>query len=373
MAIRRQRRDTAQRRYSNVHTQRSRQKRGNTIRRVLFTILVLAALTVAVVFLMFRGSNGISVFENVVGTVFSPVQSAFSASAQWVHDFVSNWRDYGKLQREYDALEMENEHLQLQLSGMEEMEQENDRLKALLDASDAFEELDPIYAGVIARDPGQWFDTFTINRGTSNGVTEGMAVVTGDGLVGYIYEAGRTYAKVRTIIDSRSAVACLVQRTRDNGVMRGEVATDSEYAECYVYYLPNVNNIVPGDVIITSGMDSLYPKGLTIGEVIAVSQEISADGSYVIVTPYVDFKHIEDVLVLRTVVETAESLPVVATPTPVPGVTPAPTEAPENDDGSTAAPDDGNWSYPTVQPTSSPTINPQATHIEKLPEDSWAE
>jgi rod shape-determining protein MreC len=373
MAIRRQRRDTFRRRYSSVHTQRRGSRRGNTIRRVLFTLLVLAALIVAVVFLMFRSSNGISVFENVVGTVFRPVQSAFTASADWVKNFVGNWRDYGKLQREYEKLELENEHLSLQLSGVEETEQENDRLKALLDASDAFEELDPIYAGVIARDPGQWFDVFTINRGTSNGVAEGMAVVTGDGLVGYVYEAGLTYAKVRTIIDSRSAVACLVQRTRDNGVMRGEVTTNSEYAECYVYYLPNVNNIVPGDVIITSGMDSLYPKGLTIGEVIAVSQETSADGSYVIVTPYVDFKHIEDVLVLRTMVETAGSLPVVATPTPVPGVTPAPTEAPESGADSTTAPEDSNWSYPTAQPTQAPTVNPQATHIEKLPEDSWAE
>lgn len=371
MAIRKQRNEGG-RRYSSVHTARGRRTRANTIRRVLFSILVLAALCVAVGFLVMRSSNGISVFENVVGTVFKPVQSAFTASAEWVKDFAANWRDYGKLMREYEELEMENEQLSLRISGVEEMEQENDRLKGLLNAKDAYQELDPIYASVIARDPGQWFDTFTIDRGTSNGVTEGMAVVTGDGLVGHVFEAGLTYAKVRTIIDSRSAVACLVQRTRDNGVMRGEVTTDSEYAECYVYYLPNVNNIVPGDVIITSGMDSLYPKGLTIGEVIAVSQEISADGSYVIVTPYVDFKHIEDVLVLRTVVETADSLPVVATPTPIPGVTPAPTEAPVNDDGSTAKPDDGNWSYPTALPTPTPTINPQATPIEKLPEDNWA-
>lgn len=373
MAIKRQRRRDNTPRYQGARPRRGRNTRMDAIKRWLFVIMVVAALVVAVGFLAFRSSNGISLFENVVGTVFRPVQSGFNAAADWVKDFVTNWRDYGKLKREFEALEMENESLSLQLLGVEEMEMENDRLKGLLDASDAYEELDPIYAGVIARDPGQWFDTFTINRGTSDGVAEGMAVMTGEGLVGHVYEAGLTYAKVRTIIDARSAVACLVQRTRDNGVMRGEVTADSEYAECYVYYLPNVNNIVPGDVIITSGMDSLYPKGLTIGEVIAVSQEVSADGSYVIVEPYVDFRHVEDVLVLRTVVESAESLPVVATPTPVPGVTPAPTEIPTNEDGSTIAPDDGNWSYPTIAPTPTPTINPEATHIEILPEDGWAE
>ena len=360
--------------YSSTHVNRSRKKRGSAIRRVLFSLLVLAAVAVAVSFLVLRSSNGISVFENVVGTVFRPIESAFSSAAGGVKNFFSNWRNYDKLQREYETLEMTNEELSLKLSGVEETEQENARLKVLLDAQDAYEALDPIYAKVIARDPGQWFDTFTINRGTAHGVTEGMSVVTGAGLVGYVYEAGLTYAKVLTIIDTRSAVAVLVQRTRDNGVMRGEVTEASDSAECYTYYLPNVNNIMPGDVIVTSGTDSLYPKGLTIGEVIAVSQETSSDGSYVIVSPYVDFRHVEEVLVLRTVVETRESLPVVATPTPAPEVTPRPS-ASVLPDGSTVEPDatdDGNWSYPTIEPTE-PPVTPEPTMLELLPEDQWAD
>ena len=360
--------------YSSTHVNRSRKKRGSAIRRVLFSLLVLAAVAVAVSFLVLRSSNGISVFENVVGTVFRPIESAFSSAAGGVKNFFSNWRNYDKLQREYETLEMTNEELSLKLSGVEETEQENARLKVLLDAQDAYEALDPIYAKVIARDPGQWFDTFTINRGTTHGVTEGMSVVTGAGLVGYVYEAGLTYAKVLTIIDTRSAVAVLVQRTRDNGVMRGEVTEASDSAECYTYYLPNVNNIMPGDVIVTSGTDSLYPKGLTIGEVIAVSQETSSDGSYVIVSPYVDFRHVEEVLVLRTVVETQESLPVVATPTPAPEVTPRPS-ASVLPDGSTVEPDatdDGNWSYPTIEPTEPPET-PEPTMLELLPEDQWAD
>ena len=360
--------------YSSTHVNRSRKKRGSAIRRVLFSLLVLAAVAVAVSFLVLRSSNGISVFENVVGTVFRPIESAFSSAAGGVKNFFSNWRNYDKLQRDYETLEMTNEELSLKLSGVEETEQENARLKVLLDAQDAYEALDPIYAKVIARDPGQWFDTFTINRGTTHGVTEGMSVVTGAGLVGYVYEAGLTYAKVLTIIDTRSAVAVLVQRTRDNGVMRGEVPEASDSAECYTYYLPNVNNIMPGDVIVTSGTDSLYPKGLTIGEVIAVSQETSSDGSYVIVSPYVDFRHVEEVLVLRTVVETQESLPVVATPTPAPEVTPRPS-ASVLPDGSTVEPDatdDGNWSYPTIEPTE-PPVTPEPTMLELLPEDQWAD
>ncbi len=368
---------STRRNYSSAHVSRSRKARGSAIKRVLFTLLVLAAVGVAVGFLMFRSTNGVSIFENAVGTVFSPVERAFASAAGWVKDFFTNWRDYEKLEDEYELLEMENEELSLRVSAVEELEQENARLSALLDAKDTYDSLDPVYAAVIARDPGQWFDTFTINRGTSDGVTEGMSVVTGEGLVGYVYEAGLSYAKVMTVIDTRSAVACLVQRTRDNGVMRGEVTESSNSAECYVYYLPNVNNITPGDVIVTSGTDSLYPKGLAIGEVTAVSQETSSDGSYVIVSPYVDFRHIEDVLVLRTVVATEEQLPVVATPTPAPYVTPKPTAAPANADGSTVSPDEsgGAWSYPTVTPTASPepSASSEPDQIEILPEDVWAD
>lgn len=370
----------AGRKYSSAHVNRSRRQRTGTIRRVLFTAAAIAIVFVTVSFLILRSNNGISMFENGVGTVFKPVVAAFSGAASWVKGFFTDWRDYDKLQADYDQLQLEYEQIALQMSGMEELEGENDRLSAILDAKSTYDSLDPLYAKVIARDPGQWFDTFTIDRGTGSGVREGMSIVSAGGLVGYVYEAGLTYAKVMTIIDTRSAVACLVQRTRDTGVMRGEVTADSDNAECHMYYLRNVNNIEPGDVIVTSGTDALYPKGLAIGEVIAVSQETSSEGSYVIVSPYADFRHIEDVLVLRTVVETAEELPVVATPTPIPYVTPKPTQSSANADGSTASPDasDDTWHYPTPVPEVSPTPAPSAsptpasTIIEPLPEDGWA-
>lgn len=372
MAFKKPSRRSRSRRDGSRGVYSTRRARRLTIRGAIFYILAVAAVLTAIVLFILRSGNGVSMFENITGTVISPVENAFNTSARWVKDFFTNWRNYDKLSADYEALLVENERLSLRLSNMDEMERENESLSIILDAKKSYEELDPIYAKVIARDPGQWFDLFTLNRGTTDGVTEGQTVVTGDGLVGYIYESGLNYSKVRSIIDSRSAVACLVQRTRDNGIMRGTVSGSAGGAECYVYYLPNVNNIVPGDVIITSGTDGLYPKGLTTGEVIAVSQETSSEGSYVIVSPYVDFQHVEDVLILRTVIENAESLPVVATPTPAPAITPSPSEMPGDD--TTTPPDDGSWSFPTIVPEPDSSIAPEETKlIELLPEDRWAE
>ena len=98
------------------------------------------------------------------------------------------------------------------------------------------------------------------------------AVITADGLAGRVYEVGLNYAKVRSIIHSTSSVACLIQRTRDNGVLTGQVDV-TETDECQMNYLPNGSSVVPGDTVVTSGVDMLFPKGLMVGTVTAVSRQ----------------------------------------------------------------------------------------------------
>ncbi|MBQ8088493.1 MAG: rod shape-determining protein MreC, partial [Clostridia bacterium] len=304
-----------------------------------------------------------------IGSFFSPVQSALSGAASGVKNFVANQRNYGKLQAAYEELSRENEQLTLELAAAEEALLENERLKSLLDASSSYESLDPVYARVIARDAGQWFSTFSINRGEMHGVSKDMAVVTGDGLVGCVYEVGLNYANVRTIIDPRSGLGCLVQRTRDDGILRGGTSDSSDDAQCYLNYLPRVNNVVPGDVVVTSGTDSVYPKGLVIGTVTQVSLSAGSDGNYAVVEPAVDFVHIEEVLVLRDEVEKASgSLSPIPTPSPAPTATASPTPDPNSMPMSTEAVE-GEWNWPSANgATAAPNVR-----LEPLPEDSWAE
>ena len=347
-------------RYSAQELRRRRLAR----RRVLFALAVLAAVAAIVFFLVLRNSNDISLAENGIGSLFSRAQMAVSSVTGRVRRFTERWHNYDKLEADYEALQLENQTLSLQLNAAQESVRENERLQNLLDAQSRYESLDPIYAKVIARTPGQWFETFSINRGKGDGVTQGMAVVNGDGLIGRVYEAGMNYAKVLCIIDSRSSVAVMVQSTRDNGIMRGQIADNGSRAECYVYYLPSLNSVVPGDAVITSGTDSLFPKGLHVGTVSAVAMDGGSDGSYAIVAPSVDFLHLEEVFVLREVVETDKdtALPMVngvqslvnSTASANPNATPTPTPKPE----------EPNWNYPKA------TANRGL--FEALPEDAWA-
>ena len=362
-------------RYSTKRSAAKQKSRKTRIRRVLFAILVLLIVGATIFFLVIRSGGKISIFENAVGSVVTPVQNATSGATSAVKGFFSKWRNYDALQEEYDLLSMENEQLKMEIISAEEALMENERLKSLIDAEDTYDSLDPIYGKVIARDAGPWFETFSLNRGSNHGVATGMAVVNGDGLIGRVYEVGLNYSKVITIVDSRSRVACLVQRTRDNGIMRGQIADSDSEAHCYVYYLPNVNNITPGDTVVTSGTDSLYPKGLKIGSVTAVSLDAGSEGTYAVVTPSVDFQRIEEVFILRTVIETdddnAKNLPSVntgkdveygVTPTPQPNAkaTPTPSPTPQND----------YWAYPTVTPSAEENYYGQY-QVGKIIEDTW--
>ena len=365
---------TRGKRYSTKRDTGAQSTRLRKLRRILFTILVVLGVAAIIFFLVLRSGGQISIFENAVGSLVTPVQNAFHSVTTGVKDFFADRKSLSELQRDYDEISFENEQLRMELQEAEEAVQENENLKALLDARDTYSSLEPVYAKVIARDAGPWFETFSVNRGSSSGVTTGMAVVNGDGLIGRVYEVGLNYAKVISIIDARSSVACLMQRTRDNGIMRGQVSSDDDSAECFVYYLPNINSISPGDTVITSGTDSTYPKGLKIGSVTALSLDAGSEGTYAVVTTSVDFQRIEEVFILRTVIETDtdENLPDVrtlqtteaygATPTPKPNAAVTPTPEP------TQAVD--YWTRPTAIPdgTSAPTSN----RITSLFEDEWA-
>lgn len=362
---------TTSKRYSTRKNTGFTRSRRTRVRRVLLSALGFAVVAVTIFFLVSRSSGQISIFENAIGSLITPVQNAVSTVTGKIKGFTTTWRNYNALQEDYAALSFENEQLRMELMGAEEAIAENENLQALLDAKPTYDSLDPIYAKVIARDAGPWFKTFSVNRGTNHGVSTGMAVVNGDGLIGRVYEVGLNYAKVITIIDTRSRVACLMQRTRDNGIMRGQISDSDSSAQCYVYYLPNINSITPGDVVVTSGMDSVYPKGLKVGTVTALSLDAGSEGTYAVVTPSVDFQRIEEVFILRTVIETDDegALPSLATPTvayqaeatPAPNATASPSPTAENN----------YWSYPTATPGAD-GVTGRNQPLGSLIEDTWA-
>lgn len=117
-------------------------------------------------------------------------------------------------------------------------------------------------------------------------------------MVGRVIEVADGWAKVRTIVDGKSAVSGIVQRNRDNGLLKGNNSLGSEDGLCRMIYLPEDSNVTAGDKVLTSGLGEIFPKGIYIGEIIEVTKDTRELYMTAIVKPGVDFQRLEEVLVV---------------------------------------------------------------------------
>jgi rod shape-determining protein MreC len=193
---------------------------------------------------------------------------------------------------DYAALKDKSLKLEEQVAALQEAKLENDRIRALVDFA-AAQKLPTIGARIIGRPTDSRQRIILIDRGTSSGVKRGDTVIAAGGLVGQVVEVTPYDAQVRLVSDSSSGVTALVQRTRVNGIVRG--ALDGPLL--FEFVQPELAPVV-GDVLITSGLGGVYPKGIVVGDVTAVSAPQSDLYPTISVASRVDIDRIEEVLVI---------------------------------------------------------------------------
>lgn len=258
---------------------------------LLFLLVVLGQLVL--ISAQVTTPSGTSVFRAWVFAAVSEVQRG----SAFVLDAVGGaWSRYVALW----GVARENERLREQLFGMGVELQlqraralEAGRLELLLGLRDAIN-LPTLSAAVIAGDPSAYFRTVTINRGSRDGVRADLAVVSSHGVVGRVIgtPAPRA-ARVQLLIDRDAGAGAIVERSRAGGIVVGHDGQSSLRME----YVSNLADVVEGDVVVTSGLDGIYPPGFVIGQVAAVSR---GQGLYkaILVRPSVDFASVEEVLVV---------------------------------------------------------------------------
>jgi rod shape-determining protein MreC len=269
-------------------------------KRPLTIIVLVSILLIALAIFTFQGRQGMTLIEEAVGEVVSPVQGVMYSCATFVHNYISDIKERHKLKKNYDQLTEKVAHLEKELLRMNELEKQNQRLKKLLDFATEREELVVTGARVTGKNPGNWFNVFIINKGKNHNVSVNMAVITEQGLVGRIIEVGPNWSKVRTVVDGQSSISGIVERTRDNGMVKGNNVFGFEDGMCSMIYIPLDSEIAEGDKVITSGLGDILPKGIYIGEVKEVVREKRDLFKTAIIKPGVDFRRLEEVLVVRT-------------------------------------------------------------------------
>lgn len=244
------------------------------------------------------GKEKASALENALGQVLAPVQRGLYSVSTYVYNIFSGVGERRNIKKDYEELKIRVEELEKDLYRLEELEKQNERLKDLAMFLDENKEIVVTGANVIAKNPGNWFNNITIDKGSSHGVAVNMAIVTNQGLVGRVIEVADGWSKVRTIVDGKSAVSGIVQRNRDNGLLRGNNSLGSEDGMCRMIYLPEDSNVAPGDKVLTSGLGEIFPKGIYIGEVEKVIKDKRDLYKTAIIRPGVDFQRLEEVLVV---------------------------------------------------------------------------
>ncbi|MBU6374665.1 MAG: rod shape-determining protein MreC [Bdellovibrionales bacterium] len=231
-------------------------------------------------------------YDRWIISITAPVQS----SLQWVLDrSVSVFQNYVYLwntRKENLLLTETNRRLLSEIGQLREAKQENARLRVLMGFQEKMK-LETIFARVIAKDVSTEFRAIRLNRGESAGIKKDMAVVTADGVVGRILRTTSHTADVVTIVDTLSAIDAIDERSRARGIVEG-MSEDL----CQLRFALRTDDIAPGDVLISSGLGGVFPKGVPVGTVSRVTRKPYGITQDIEVRPAVDFTKLEEVLVI---------------------------------------------------------------------------
>ncbi len=267
----------------------SEPKRGNL---TLLVALVIASLVLVTMYFRESDSGVLHGARTVTLAVTAPLARAgdtlatpFSAASEWLSGL-------GVSRKDIAALRTQNDQLKARLADLEEARQENERLRALVQFAEE-RKLTKLGARVIGRPTSAWEGVLVIDRGSSDGVVQGMPVLALQGLVGQVEEVSANSSTVRLITDSESGVAAMVQSSRAVGVVRGSIDRTLR-----MDFVDKANVPKVGDVIITSGLGGIYPKGLVVGDVVAVDNRRADLYPRITVVSRVPVSQLEEVLVL---------------------------------------------------------------------------
>lgn len=246
-------------------------------------------------------------FDRVAVAISAPVQGAISWMIDTSWGAVENYALLLNVRQNNFNLSQENRRLQNEIANFQEMARENQRLRQIVE----FGETIPgkkVVTRVIAQDVSSEFRVIRLDKGTVEGIEKGMAVVTPEGIVGRVLRVTSHYADVLTLLDSSSAIDVLAQRSRARGVIEG--MSESLLG---LKYLRRTDDIEPGDIIVSSGIGGLFPKGLVVGKVSKVERKSYGITQTVEVSPIVNFATLEEVTVVEaSQVPVSEELPELA-------------------------------------------------------------
>jgi len=231
-------------------------------------------------------------------TFASPLQNASSRATGATSGFFQQIWNFRTTAQENEQLKQRLNTLESELNNARQAEAENDRLKGLLGLKEQ-SAVQSVPARVIARDPSVWFNTITINRGSTSGIAVNMPVVTGGGIVGRVITVSPFAAQVMLITDEKAGAGAVVGQLGQSGALgsvRGRADLGVGIVE--MRYVSGLEKVEVNDTVMTTGQDGIYPPGLNVGRVVDVKNGTATQAHQILIQPGAQLDHLEEVAVL---------------------------------------------------------------------------
>ena len=262
---------------------------------IILTIICILLIGISVV-----GSQMMTPVTGITGYVITPIQKGMNSLGSFLSGFSTNMTDAAALREENARLKAQVDTLTEENSKLVLNKEELDRLQDLLSLKEQYSDYDTVGARVISKGAGNWFSSFTIDKGSNDGISVDCNVMAGAGLCGIVTAVGPNWARVRAIIDDNSNVSAMISTTSDTCIIAGNLQLIDQGTLSLVKLTDDNNHVHVGDKVVTSSISEKFLPGILIGYISELNNDSNNLTKSGTVNPAVDFKHLQEVLVIRT-------------------------------------------------------------------------
>ena len=263
-----------------------------------YLLFILTILCTGMVLLTFNTTIFSGPLSMIAGYTVVPFEEGISAIGSFLRSRSEELGQIRELIAENESLREQVDELTIENTRLQQDRYELTNLRELYNLDAQYDEYDKIGARIIARDSGNWFYSFVINKGEDNGLAVDMNVMAGSGLVGRIVDIGPNWAKVKSIIADDSNVSAMVLSSSDNMIVNGDLKLYASGVISFEQLIDSADVVVEGDKIVTSNISDKYLPGILIGYISSINKDANNLTKSGYITPAVDFEHLEEVLVI---------------------------------------------------------------------------
>ena len=271
-----------------------------------YLLFILTILCTGMVLLTFNTNVFSGPLSALAGYTVVPFEEGISVVGSWLSNRSEELSQIRVLIAENERLKQEIDELTIENTRLQQDRYELTNLRELYNLDAQYDEYEKTGARIIARDSGNWFYSFVINKGVRDGIAVDMNVLAGSGLVGRIVDVGPNWAKVKAIIADDSNVSAMVLSSSDNMIVSGNLKLYASGVIEFEQLVDSNNVVVEGDKIVTSNISDKYLPGILVGYISTINQDANNLTKSGYITPAVDFEHLEEVLVIMKLKQTIE-------------------------------------------------------------------